>query len=210
MSGEELGQIVGLSVTELGEEDSIGNEHRRGVPGEIPIGVQSVHTAVERQTGIVIADLRLQGGDFRRGYVRRIGDEQIESAPGRRRRSVAEGIGLVELDAVPETQSAGVVACNLQGGLGQLHGVDFEVGASSGEGEGQATGTRPEIDGPTGFIGQELERPQGQAFGFGTRNKDVGGDPQFEIEERGGADEMLEGNPLRTSGDQRLKTRPGG
>ena len=210
MSGEEIGQFRGLAVAEFGEEDSIGNEHRRGVPGEIPIGVQSVHTAVERQAGLVVTDLGLKKGNLSGRDVGRIGHDNIESTPLLLRRAIPEGVGVMESDAVFEPEATGVFPGDFQCGQGQVHGMGVEIRAAAGEGEGKATRTGPEIDGSTGFIGQELQGAKGQGFGLGTRNKDLGDDPQFEVEERGGSDQMLERNPQATPGDQRFKTHPCG
>lgn len=210
MPGEEIGQCRGLAVAEFSQEDSIGNEHRRGVPGEIPIGVQSVHTAVERKAGVMVTDLGLKKGNLSGRDVGRIGHDNIESTPLLQRPAIPEGVGVMESDAVFEPEATGIFPGDFQCGQGQVHGMGVEIRAAAGEGEGKATRTRPEIEGPTGFIGQELQGAKCQGFGLGTRNKDVGCDPQFEVEEGGGPDQMLEWNPQATPGDQRFKTRPFG
>ncbi len=114
MSGEETGQIPGLSVAELGEEDSIGNEHRRGVPGEVPIGVQSIDTAVQRQAGVVVADFGLKNGNFRGWDVGRIGHHDIESTPFFQRCAIPEGVGVMEPDAVFEPEATGIFPGDFQ------------------------------------------------------------------------------------------------
>ncbi len=86
--------------------------------------------------------------------------------------------------------------------------MGVEIRAASGQGEGEASRSSPKINGATGRVRQELQGTKCQGFGLGTGNQDVRCDPQFEVEERGGPDQMLERNPQATPGDQRFETHP--
>ncbi len=56
------------------------------------VGVQTVHPAVQRIQRLVVADLRRQRGNLRRGDIGRIGDDQVETR-SRAREHIQSGTG---------------------------------------------------------------------------------------------------------------------
>ena len=63
------------------------------------VEIQSIKATIQSAAGIVIADFRVQGGDFRRRDVRRIADDEVELFSFRER---GEAVALNELNTLSD------------------------------------------------------------------------------------------------------------
>ena len=79
------GNGVGLGWADFEEEPPLLSQHLARAGGDLPVGVEPVRAAIERKMRVVTRHVGGEPGDLAGGDVRRVGEDQVESAGGGRR-----------------------------------------------------------------------------------------------------------------------------
>ncbi len=204
VDGEDPVKVFRLPVAELGEQPSPRVQPVLREERQVPVGGQSIGSAIERQAGIVIPHFGHERLQFVGRDVGRVGDDQVVGAafdePGVR----SEDAPLAEGDLFLEPVLGRVSARDFQGCLGKVEGVDPDLRPCRRHRERDATGAGAEVcdldlqPGRQAFAG-----PEDELFRFGSRDEDVRRDADPEVEEVREANQMLERNAVRAALDER-------
>lgn len=127
--GQEGVNCIRLARADFQKECTAGGKAVGGGVDEAADEVESVGSTVERADGVV-ADFGGERGDFVRGNVREVGDDEVELGVVRR-----EEVGLMENDAIGEGMARGVFLGEGKGVGREVGGVDGSGGEFEGEGD---------------------------------------------------------------------------
>ena len=139
--GEEVEDILALTMADLEREQAVGFERGVGLGDEAAVDVQAVRTGEERGGGLEVADLGMEGRAVGGWDVGRVGDDDIK---GRFAGDRAEQIGDEEADAVVERVEHRVGVGNFNRFGGEVERGDLSVREVVGERDGD--GARPGAD----------------------------------------------------------------
>jgi len=182
-------------VAKLKDEQATGFQMTSCFRDESAVEFVAFFTSEESGRGLVVADFPGQRFGVTLGDVRRVADDKVErkwrvvSGPSQRSlwvnewREPLQQIRFEKLDALRNAQAGGVAAGNIEGGGGDVRGIDGSVGKLLGQGYGDAAGTGADIhegDAVAGktrrtagaeFVESEaIEGDLDEMFGFRTRD----------------------------------------
>ena len=214
-------------VEGLGDEAAVDVEAvGAGVEGERGLVVADLRG----EGGVVEGDVgRVGGDDVEGGGVEGVGgrgaEEGVERvgaedewgewvggekriAGGVRREERREEVTFEEADAGVETEAAGVVAGDGEGGRGDVDGSEVGVLEDGGERDGDRAGAGADVGDVKMRVGLgagEVEDGFDEMLGFGAWDEDFGGDAEGEAEELLRAGEVLERMLRGAAGDERAE-----
>ena len=135
------------------------------------------------------------------GKIRRVGDDHVEAA-GERGQG-AEEIPGEKPHARCQPESAHVVRGHGQRAQRLVHREHLQIRARGRESAGDGPAARADVGHERpGPVGEQLERALHEAFGFGTRNQDVGRHRDPETPELLEAQDVLDGLVRRAAVEQ--------
>lgn len=204
VGGEDPVEVFRLPVAELGEQPSPRVEPVLREERQVPVGGQSVGSAIERQPGIVIPHFGHEFCQLAGRDVGRVGDDQIVGTAVDGSGVRPEDVGLMEGNPLLESVQDRVFTRDFQGGAGKVEGVDLNVRAGGSQGECDATGAGTEVRDPDVRPGrQAFPGPEDELLGLGSRDEDVRRDADPEVEEVPEPNQMLKGDAVRALLDER-------
>jgi hypothetical protein len=208
---EECCERFTLAMADLKGEKAVWFQCGVGLGDEAAVEVEAVGAGEESGCGLVVADLRVEGGAVGFGDVRRIADDGVEAlavfgvdfvvAQGR------EEVGRKEVDAVGHVVFAGVGGGDGEGFGGDVEGGDLSVGKVDGEGDRDGSGASADVY----YLQRDVFWQTGEdgfdeVLGLGAWDQDGGSDVEEEAVELLLAGDVLDGLVLQAASDAGLIT----
>jgi hypothetical protein len=185
---EEVGDDGGLVLAEF--EGDLGVRVEEGEAGvdEAADDVEAVGAAIEGEEGIA-ADFAAESGDFGAGDVGEVGDDEVEGAGNFFEEVAADQAG------VGEGEAGSVEAGEVESVFGDVGEGDFGAGFGPGVGEieADAAAAASHVE-DTGWWCGTLGEFFAEVFGFRAGDEGAMVGDEFEVAERDGAEEVLEGD----------------